>query len=85
MSEATSALPARRWRPPPFIANPGCARRLLRRRAALPGARARPRWRSTGRGHGPRLDRGWQFVRAFLQPDFTSALARRPAGAARKA
>ncbi|MDZ7652779.1 MAG: phosphonate ABC transporter, permease protein PhnE [Burkholderiaceae bacterium] len=71
MSEATVAVPARRWRPPPFIANP-------RLRVALYGgalfylalalATLEINWARAWAG----LDRGWQFVWAFLQPDFTA-------------
>jgi phosphonate transport system permease protein len=62
---------ARRWRPPPFIVDP-------RIRAAIYGgallylalalSTLEINWARAWAG----LDRGWQFVGAFLQPDFTA-------------
>ena len=63
--------PARIWRRPPFIANPwlrgaiyGAALLYL----ALALATLEVNWQRAVSG----LERGWQFVRGFLQPDFAA-------------
>ena len=73
MSESTQDLAAlaRRWRPPPLIANPrlrwalglGAALYLV---AAIGSLEAN--WLRIYEG----LDRGWAFVLAFTEPDFVS-------------
>jgi len=68
---ASVAVDARRWRPPPLIANPrlrwalgvGAAIYL-----AIVLGTLEINWLRAYEG----LERGWAFVRGFLQPDFTS-------------
>jgi phosphonate transport system permease protein len=62
---------ARRWRPPPLVANPwlryGLYAGALAYLALAIGS-LEVNWTRVVAG----IDRGWQFVRGFLQPDFTA-------------
>lgn len=68
---AAGPTAARRWRPPPLIANPWLryglyAGALLYLVLAVGSLEVN--WTRVVAG----IDRGWQFVRGFLQPDFTA-------------
>ena len=71
MSGTAPAAPARRWRPPPPIANPWLryglyAGSLIYLTLAI--STVEINWHRVIAG----LDRGWQFVGGFLQPDFSA-------------
>lgn len=69
---AVAAAPAgRRWSPPPLIASPWLRRTLVLAAAIYLAAAIgslEVNWLRVYEG----LDRGWRFVLAFLQPDFSS-------------
>jgi phosphonate transport system permease protein len=71
---SVAAPAARRWSPPPLIANPWLRRGLYAGALAylvLAGATVPVNWARVVDG----LERGWAFVRAFAPPDFVSRRA----------